>query len=158
MPSARPPHRWHRPLRYLMTGCLNTCLAYAYFFAIFSLAPTSGIARINLGLYGSLLISSLTSYQLQKQFVWHPGFGRRRGETTVEQSQDPTTEKDRKSNYRIVTFSACSLSLVFISAQITAALEHAMHADPRISQLIITPPLSVISYVINRKIFTSYWR
>ena len=141
-----------------MTGCLNTCLAYVYFFAIFSLAPVTGMARINFGLYGSLLISSLTSYQLQKQFVWHPVFGRRGSGTTDEQSPNQTTEKERNGNYRVLTFSICSLSLVFISAQITAALQNALHTDPRISQLIITPPLSVISYVINRKIFTGYWR
>jgi putative flippase GtrA len=144
--------------RYLATGGLNTCLAYIYFYVLYCISPLGGIARINTSLYGSMAISVVASYALQKRFVWD-GISRRDSHRSAKKPSKPSPKASNLENpIRFLIFGLSAFTLVFISALTSSFLDSRLHVDPRISQLVFTPLFAMTSYCINRRIFTGRWR
>jgi putative flippase GtrA len=145
-------------IRYLVTGGLNTCLAYAYFYALYGIIPLSGFQRISTSLYGSMAISVFVSYSLQKRFVWKDVMTKD-SLGSAEKPIKPSSSLARGDDcIRLIVFGVVAVSLVYVSAQTTNILDSHLQVDPRISQLILTPPLALASFWVNRKIFTGRWR
>lgn len=145
-------------IRYLAIGGLNTCLAYAYFYALYSIIPLSGIQRISASLYGSMAISVFVSYALQKRFVWKDVTIKNLTGSAERHIKFPSSIVRGDGYIRLAVFGVVAASLVYVSAQTTTILDSHLQVDPRISQLILTPPFALTSFWANRKIFTGKWR
>lgn len=146
-------------IRYLVTGGLNTCLAYAYFYALYGVIPLSGIQRISASLYGSMTISVFVSYALQKRLVWKDVTMKDGLSRSAARPVESSSSMARGNGHiRLIVFVVVAINLVYVSAQTASILDTQFQVDPRISQLILTPPLTLASFLINRKIFTGKWR
>ena len=150
---------YNRLIRYLVTGGLNTCLAYSYFYVLYGIIPLSGVQRISASLYGSMTISVFVSYALQKKLVRKDVIMKEELYRSAERFVKPSSSTAQgKSHIRLILFVVVAISLVYVSAQTASILDTQFRVDPRISQIILTPPLALGSFLINRKIFTGKWR
>lgn len=147
-------------VRFIIAGCLNTAVSYASFVICYSsLSTLKGLNAVAISVLVSLLAGIITSYNLQKYFVWRPydNSGNRRSTVVLRKNIEAAHEVNKKLVQKIV-YAAYYLFLAWTNIILVEFIERKAGIDPRIAQAGFSIIGAAFSYFVLRFLFNNKMR